>query len=642
MRQLFSKKRGKTSTRATGPFVAVDFDRLTMRIVEARPGRGRCEIEKLVLVPMPDQLNLTDGAAVGAVLAKAMRDASIKVSTLVMAVPRAQAVLKPLTLPQSTDNGELAAMVLLQLDGQLPFPNEEAVIDFAAGARDETEAPKPASPANAVGTQKTVPAEDPAMQQMEVLAAAVQQQVVSRYSALAAAAGLKLAMLTLRPYANAACLTTLLPAPETTPESAEKAESEVADSAASVNRVHALVTLASDEVEVTVVADGHVIFSRSATLPSSATVPLDAALSQTLRALQSYQALHADRRVGAVYVAGAVGVEADLARRVGETFKVNASLLEPQRTMQLPDVISIGDKQGPLAFTSALGLALAFGSTDATLLPFDFINPKRPTAPNETSRTTRMLVALTILTGISCVFLLGYMTLGSKEREVARLAEELETLSKDTKRVTTLAKRLDLVETWTKRSVDPLAHWANLSALFPPAQDAFINALRTDNDGRLLFTARARNQQVVDTLTPKFNQSGYLSAPGSVATRGDSPDAPGYAFVTDVKITPSPKQKIDVATLTAPPRPADDVNQPPPPPKETATPGVVNNDPNKPRAEGAPSAAPATPGTPGAPGVDQHNPDASRAERWRKRNRTEGRPENRPENRPDGNKGGGQ
>lgn len=606
MRQLFSKKRSTTGARATGPFVAVDFDRLSIRIVEARPVRGRCEIEKLVIAPMPDQLNLTDGAAVGAVLAKALRDASIKASTLVMAVPRAQAVLKPLSLPQSNDIGELASMVLLQLDGQLPFPNDEAVIDFAAGSV-EVEPVK--APVPTQEKSKAVVDEAPPM---EVLAAAVQNLVVARYSTLAVAASAKLSCLTLRPYANAACLATLLPpaAPaDASPDAAENADSADAKKAAA-SQVRALVTVASDEVEVTILDGARVIFSRSATLPSSPTVPLEAAASQTLRALQSYQALHPDRRVASAFIAGGSGVESDLARRVADTFKIEASTLEPQRAMQLPDVVGGSEKQGPQAFTAALGLALAFGGSDASLLPFDFINPKKPTPPRETSRTTKLLLVATCVTAIASGWLLGHLSLESKRKQVARLTDELNTLSVSVKKVTALSKRVDMIDKWTKQSIDPLNHWANLSSIFPPAQDAFINALRTDNEGRLLFTTRARNQQVVDSLAPRFMEHGYLSAPGSVATRGDSPDAPGYSFVTDVKITPSPKQTIDIAKLTAPPRPADDVNQPaPPPPKDQPS------NPNSGSAEARPH----------DPNTAEQPSSEGKGERWRRnRNKEKG------------------
>src|SRR3954470_14667936 len=107
-----------------------------------------------------------------------------------MGVPRAQVVLRTLTLPLIEDLRELASMVHFQIGRDLPFRMDEAVIDFKVR---RIVSPSPARPEpNGKADQ---PAEPAALPKMEVLVAAMKRDVVEFYHQTAEAAGLKLAAL---------------------------------------------------------------------------------------------------------------------------------------------------------------------------------------------------------------------------------------------------------------------------------------------------------------------------------------------------------------------------------------------------------------------------------------------------------------
>ena len=116
--------------RMPGRFLAVDMDSRVLRIVCAERTGRHIRIARLLRADFPDDLDATDASAVGGFLAATLRGASISAAAMVMSVPRGQAVLKPVRLPPGTDEADLPDMVRYQVERELPFRIEEAVVDF--------------------------------------------------------------------------------------------------------------------------------------------------------------------------------------------------------------------------------------------------------------------------------------------------------------------------------------------------------------------------------------------------------------------------------------------------------------------------------------------------------------------------------
>ena len=119
---------GKLSGRR---FVAVDFDSLQMRIAQAELNGQGVRVRRLVDVPVPEEVSLSDATAMGKLLAEALKEHRLGTSQMVLSVPRSQAVLKPIALPPGTGTDELASMVRYQMQSELPFRLEEASVEPA-------------------------------------------------------------------------------------------------------------------------------------------------------------------------------------------------------------------------------------------------------------------------------------------------------------------------------------------------------------------------------------------------------------------------------------------------------------------------------------------------------------------------------
>ncbi|GAF94800.1 unnamed protein product, partial [marine sediment metagenome] len=102
-----------------GRVCALDFDGRRLRLALADIAGGRARIERLTTVDMPDDLDDTDAAAVGVFLGGAMGRLGLAGVPVLMSVPRAKAIFRPLVLPPTADDSELANMVHFQAQKEL-------------------------------------------------------------------------------------------------------------------------------------------------------------------------------------------------------------------------------------------------------------------------------------------------------------------------------------------------------------------------------------------------------------------------------------------------------------------------------------------------------------------------------------------
>ncbi|MCX5659889.1 MAG: pilus assembly protein PilM [Planctomycetota bacterium] len=559
-------KRAAMSVEA-GPFTAVDFDRQQIRIVFAEHRGLHTRIRKIQTLPIPEGVDPADPQAVGEILGKALRASSMRGKGLVMGVPRGRVVLQPLRLPPVADQSELPGMVRFQVEKELAFQPDEAVIDFAVEPHYDSDAAK--------GAEDGV----------QVLVAAVKRPVVEHYAKIAQAARMKLLALNLRPYADTACLNAALAKSDL-----QRAEPPAAGSCL------ALVHVGAEEAEINVILDGALAFSRSmgvktpspATAPGAAEAtppagasgpsalkapvtspaaspspapaaplltgstddPVDSVVNEFTRTLKSYQAVQRERRLERVLVVGGTGSEAGVARGLQARLGIPATLFDPAEALGLTEA----DGNTP-AFTAALGLAL--GYRRPAILPFDFLNPKRTPVKRDYARIRRIALGSGVAAALLLTIGSGMVVLWKKEAKAAALEKRIAALQVDNTRVVALTKRVRAVEGWTgaPRWIDQVAQ---LSASFPTAPEVYIAGFRTNNDGSMSFSVKARSEAVLTELGRRLREAGYDYKPGQISTHDDSL---GYnIWAENVKLLITPKVKIDLATLTAPARPADDIS----------------------------------------------------------------------------------
>ena len=498
-------------------FAAVDFDSRRLRIVAAERVGDRTCIRSLWSESMPEGIDLADARAVGEFLGRTLRQLRLQRMAVVMNVPRGQAVLKSLSFPPGTREDELAAMVRYQVEKELPFRLEEAVIDFTVEGRHYDAS---SSPEQVKG--------------ISVLVAAVRLPVLDYYRQIALAAGVKLHRLGLRPYANHSCLD--------------------ACTTAGADETRALVHLTADEAEIDVLIGESLAFSRSAVgkIPASGgeAPALDQAVTdvvtEAIRSLQSYQSVEHGGQVGKVYLAGATGIERRVAHDLGERLGVPCEILDPAAGLALS-----GGGLEASEFISALGLAIGHCADEG--LRFDFLNPKRPTVHRDLRKVKVAAAAAAVVVLLATGLVARASHFRDLEAQAAKLRSDIQTSQAANKLVKAKAGRDKAIRTWEKESRHWLDHLAYITCLFPSARDAYVTGLKASS-GEITFTIRASSEEVITEILSRLNKAGYDAKAGRQTKGKEGP----YPHTADMRVALDQVNKIDLTSLHAETRPSDD------------------------------------------------------------------------------------
>jgi Tfp pilus assembly PilM family ATPase len=516
------QKLGGLARRTSRRFSAIDFDSRQLRIVHAEQTSSGVRIIKLATADVPEGLDIADAQAVGEFVGRTLAQMNLSNASILMNVPRGQAVLKPLILPPVATTAELASMVQYQAEKELSFRPSEAVIDFTLESH-----------------YGAAPAGEDQAEGEHVLVAAVQRPIVEFYQKVAEVAGARLLRLGLRPYANMRCVQAY---------AANESQGRVA-----------IVHITADEVEIDICDAGAMTFSRAAvvSVPSAgdgAEAPAAEAaatvVTEVTRSLQSYLGVERENVIDAILVAGGTGIESRVAEDLARRLAVRCEMLNPAQALGLEDQGSAAS-----AFISALGLAI--GQAPDVELPFNFLDPKR--AP--VRRDLRKMATVAAMAGLVVLLVavlagasLHYLAASSR---LEALRNEYNDLTKSNQKVTAMAKRVETIDAWVRAGRNWLDHWAYLSAAFPPCTDTYITALKTNPDGSVNFTVKARSNEAINDLNKRLEAAGYDFKVGQVSTGADPY---GYTYATSVKVITKPTMKVDLASIEPAPRPEDDAS----------------------------------------------------------------------------------
>jgi Tfp pilus assembly PilM family ATPase len=543
----------KRSVRPPGPVTAIDIDGQTLRVVQGAPKGDGLALTKVASakLDLAADADRSDPNVMGRAIAKALNELKLKPGSVVMGVPRAQVVLRTLQLPVIEDVRELASMVHLQVGRDLPFRMDEAVVDFKVRRQ--------ITPPAVVATEKPEAAPPP---KLEVLVAAVKTEVVEAWRQTAEMAGLKLSALGLLPYANARCV-----------EACHVAEG---------NEAFALVSLRPDEVNIDVIAEQALLFSRGAQVrpgyeaehpdPNSAEPPPPAPKNEkewaeefvnlvtieVVRSLHAFSGMEPNSAVGKVVVSGATGFEdtvlESLSNRVGRP----CALLDPATALGFSEE---GREQAAGA-VAAIGLAL--GVNDPSGLPFDFLNPKKPAVQRDMRRIKILATAAALAAAV--MFVLGLKTYLVNKRTA--IAKEWATKAAEAEKLRPLYLKMILqgknVDDWSNGKRNWLDHYAYLSAVLPGSEEVFVSSMQISAQGTIRLAVQATSGEVLAKVDKQLRAAGYDVKPYAI---NPGADRNGYEFRSNFELTAPAKMKVNIAKVKPPPRPSDDASLDPKPKK---------------------------------------------------------------------------
>jgi Tfp pilus assembly PilM family ATPase len=534
--------------RKTGQITALDIDGPTLRITQAEARGEQAVVSRVLTAPLEISTeDRPDPEMLGKAVRKALEAARVKPGAVVMGVPRAQVILRTLSLPASDNLGELASMVHLQIGKDLPFRKDDAVIDFRVRPQAQV-APPPAVESASPDQPSPVP-------KLEVLVAVAQLEVVNFYKGVASAAGVKLTGLGLHSYANARCVQ--------------------ACGIAQGREPVALVSLRPGEVIVDVMSEGSLVFSRGATVspdkhesetpveppvappPPDAPPPpepfnfVDAVTIEVVRSLHSYNGMEPANVVAKVVVTGATGQEEAMVEALQKRLASPVSLLDVAACLKL----SGSDRDKASGAMSSVGLALGMG--DPNGLPFDFLHPKRPPVQRDMRR-------IRVLVGGAAAVLVVFGVIGLRSHLITKrllvqkqVQSELTAAQKMQPLYRQVRGQYAAIDEWVKEGDNWLDHYIYLSGVLPGAEEIYVTSISVSGQGTIRLAVQAKSGEILARLDKQLRAAGYEVKPQAITPGSDKH---GYDFRSSVELIIPAKMKIDISKVKPPGRPSDDAS----------------------------------------------------------------------------------
>lgn len=411
--------------------LCLDWDKRSLRMVVVRIGAGKTSLEDAHSHRLPAGVDSADPKAMGEFIAKMMKRHRWHHKRVIINVPRERAVINTLPLAP-TPADELAAAVRFQAMKELPFPIDDAVVDFAITAR---------------ASKNTI---------IEVLIAAVRNDTLARLRETCHEAGLTPVRIGLRPYAN---VVSVLGTRETSGRRVLFVDVGPALTEIDIITEEVLAFSRSANVSVPLPHSSEVVEGEDSRISSKAVLEdveaadqgmdqaCDALLVEITRTIQAYRANEPSAAISEIVVAGGTGIEARLAEAIGKRFKLRCSLFDATR------MVGVESHRGTdlRSFSAALGLA--FGLSKDGRLEIDFLNPKKPIPPRQNLKRRLRISAVAAAMVLICGAAWGATRYIEKQRRLRTLRSEIAALTREVKERIEIHNKVDEVDEWSRQGV---------------------------------------------------------------------------------------------------------------------------------------------------------------------------------------------
>jgi Tfp pilus assembly PilM family ATPase len=453
---------------------------------------------------------------------------------VLLSIPRDQGVLNTRSLPP-TPAEELPSIVQFQVVKELPFPADQATLDFAVCGEFDPKLPS------------------------SVLVAAVRNEDLDFYRKLAAAADLSVERIGLRPHANLLALTTNWP---------ELAMKTVL-----------LIEVGPQLTEIDIIKSGVLSFSRAASVALSDIIAgSDAALSDSriqsaplldhepseqtqravsdlmvdiIRSFEAYRATDSSVSVDQIVVCGASGLEPLLAQALAARFAARAELFAPTQALGLPPARA-RELRG---FSATIGLVLGHGETGVG--QFDFLNPKKPVSKRSIQLKKVPVAATTAFLFLASGFVFHFKSVAPKQAQAEQLRAQVNEKKKKEKAIVEFKAQVDAIDDWVaSQQIWPEVLVA-LSEVFPDEKEAYITRVdfetrpvqksdRRASAAKLKF--RTVSLGTVNNLTAKLQSAGFLNVVPGKETSSPTPDGYSNDSGIDADVGPRSTARDDLSS----------------------------------------------------------------------------------------------
>jgi Tfp pilus assembly PilM family ATPase len=406
--------------------LAVDWDQHEARYVLASTSGKKVTVRAASSLRLVD---VTEGAGepqtnFGPSLAARLAEMGARRAKLLVSVPRSSIEMLHFSCPPATDRElpELVANLSMQESSTI---SEQWVLDY-------------------------IPTDEDPNSPRQVTAVALSPDESERLQEQCASAGLKPSRMLLRPLASASLFLQSADMPE--------------DVCLLVNRI-------GYEVDLNIVVQGEVAFSRTARLPEGADASetadrLRAEIRRTLAAAPRDQI--GDDPIECVYVFGGPDDHRELLEQISEELATPAKWFDPFQAVETRR-LDLPDDRG--RFAALLGMLLDEAAGSHLV---DFLHPHKP--PRQVGRLRAGLIAGGGVTAIAALVAALYVwnSLSSINSDNRELAAQLKKLNDTARRAVSQKNLYDELKAWHDRDVNWLDELRDLSIRFPGPRDAVI------------------------------------------------------------------------------------------------------------------------------------------------------------------------
>lgn len=393
--------------------LAFDWDARTLRIIHALMNKRGITIDRLLSIMIPSSVDSSNPEMMGQYIRRALDQEGITTKHAIVDIPRDQAILKTLHLPKANAE-DLPGMVEIQIAKELPFPVNEAVVDY---------------------TLDTATTDSGSA---DVLVSAVRHEQLEQYISTFHHAGLKLDRIGLRPHANkvAVCkmLRFALPdcvlfidvRPTLTEIDVIKHATLSFSRAASVvipkdvTDTPALLIAREDMKDggdelsdiadtISVSGDPDIVTTTPHTSSGIEDV-INSMVLEVTRSIEAYRTTDTGATIDHVVIGGDMGIEERLAEVIQKRLDITTEIYNPASTFGWdPD-----EGAAAAACSASLGLVLAQEQEPSQY--FDFLHPKKSFSAN-TERLKKAPMVAAVLVLFLSALALGFSRFTKADRE---------------------------------------------------------------------------------------------------------------------------------------------------------------------------------------------------------------------------------
>ena len=444
--------------------LALEWDANEIRVVAARTRGKALAIEQAVAVPLAS----SSEADVGAALAKAVAELGASRAETLVAVGRSSIELRFLNTPPVPPE-ELPDVVRFQALRQFTTLGDDWPLDYV-----------PISQTEDGGSN--------------VLAAAIQPELVQQIRQVCSAGGVNLTRLVLRPFAAASLV-----------------RAEMAD-----GKCRMIVDLLKDDADLTVLIGEQVIFPRTVRLPVAAEPEFlaKALLAEGRRTIIAAQNQLGGRRVEEVIIFGDGRHHSALKQVMERELSLAVELVDPFERVTWESGTRAARPEYPGTFAPLLGILLDEASQSPHAI--DFLHPrKKPPAPNR--RRTLIMAGAAVAAVLLLGTLLLLMQLWALDARIADLKKQRTAQEKLAKAGKTPREQVEKLDAFAQADVIWLDELRRLSEKFPPAETVQVETLSAlavpKGGGRISFEGIADDDTTIGKLETNIRDDEHAVRP---------------------------------------------------------------------------------------------------------------------------------